>query len=131
MAGVKRDNWEGGTGTFWCVGRKGEAGQLSDQIICQTDIMATCASLVGYDLPEGSAEDSFDLSPVLSGNAIDRYVRMFCIRPSVCPWIREGNWKYLDHKGSGGSNYNRDGEWGLKQYALPKRHRMLPANSIT
>ena len=43
-------------------------GSVSNQIICQTDLMATCASLVGYDLPENSAEDSFDFSSVLSDN---------------------------------------------------------------
>jgi arylsulfatase A len=32
--------------------------------------------------------------------------------------IRNGNWKYLDHKGSGGNNYEREGEWGMKQYAI-------------
>ena len=40
--------------------------------------------------------------------------------------IRRGQWKYLDHKGSGGSNYNRDGEWGLKQYALPDKAPKAP-----
>ena len=40
--------------------------------------------------------------------------------------IREGDWKYLDHMGSGGSNYNRDGEWGLKQYALPEKAPNAP-----
>jgi arylsulfatase A-like enzyme len=35
--------------------------------------------------------------------------------------IRRGDWKYLDHKGSGGNNYSREGEWGLKQYALPEK----------
>ena len=34
--------------------------------------------------------------------------------------IRHGDWKYLDHKGSGGNNYERKGEWGLKQFALPE-----------
>ena len=32
--------------------------------------------------------------------------------------IREGNWKYLDHKGSGGNNYERVGSWGMTPYAL-------------
>jgi hypothetical protein len=32
--------------------------------------------------------------------------------------IRRGSWKYLDHKGSGGNNYSRDGRWGMKTYAL-------------
>ena len=30
--------------------------------------------------------------------------------------IRRGEWKYLDHKGSGGNNYQRG---HLKEYALP------------
>ena len=32
---------------------------MSDQTICQTDIMATCAAILGYDLPHDAAEDSF------------------------------------------------------------------------
>ena len=89
--------------------------------------MATCASLVGYDLPEGSAEDSFDLSPVFSDN-VDKPVRPYVLHQtiSLALAIREGNWKYLDHKGSGGSNYNRGGEWGLKQYALPEKAPNAP-----
>jgi hypothetical protein len=31
--------------------------------------------------------------------------------------LRQGNWKYLDHKGSGGNNYGSD---TLKDYALPE-----------
>ena len=34
--------------------------------------------------------------------------------------IRQGDWKYLDHPGSGGNNYEREGEWGMKQFALPE-----------
>ena len=122
--GVKRDNWEGGHRVPFLVRwpETVKPGSISDQIIFQTDIMATCASLVGYDLPEGSAEDSFDLSPVFSDN-VDKPVRPYVLHQtiSLALAIREGNWKYLDHKGSGGSNYNRDGEWGLKQYALPEK----------
>jgi arylsulfatase A-like enzyme len=33
--------------------------------------------------------------------------------------IRKGDWKYIDHKGSGGNNYEQPGEWGMKQFALP------------
>ena len=35
--------------------------------------------------------------------------------------IRHGDWKYLDHQGSGGNNYHRSGEWGMKQFALPEK----------
>jgi arylsulfatase A-like enzyme len=40
--------------------------------------------------------------------------------------IRQGDWKYLDHQGSGGNNYNRDGRWGMKQYALPEQAPTAP-----
>jgi len=40
--------------------------------------------------------------------------------------IRKGDWKYLDHKGSGGNNYNREGEWGMKQYALLEKAPKAP-----
>ena len=40
--------------------------------------------------------------------------------------IRKGNWKYLDHKGSGGNNYGREGRWGMKQYALPEKAPKAP-----
>ena len=33
--------------------------------------------------------------------------------------VRRGNWKYLDHKGSGGNDYDRDDPLGMKQYAIP------------
>ena len=58
----------------------------------------------------------------MSGNAKEP-VRPYVLHQtiSLALGIREGDWKYLDHMGSGGSNYNRDGEWGLKQYALPEK----------
>ena len=126
---MKRDNWEGGHRVPFLVRwpEMVKPGRISDQIICQTDIMATCASLVGYDLPVNSAEDSFDISSVLSGNAKEP-VRPYVLHQtiSLALGIREGDWKYLDHMGSGGSNYNRDGEWGLKQYALPEKAPNAP-----
>lgn len=121
--GVKRDNWEGGHRVPMFVRWPGrvQAGSISKQTVCQTDLMATCAALVGYDLPNDAAEDSVDLSQVLLGKE-DKPVRSFTLHQtiSLALAIRQGNWKYLDHKGSGGSNYSRDGQWGLKQYALPE-----------
>jgi arylsulfatase A-like enzyme len=101
---------------------KVKAGSVSEQTVCLTDIMATCAEIVGAKLPDDAAEDSFDLLPVFLGKA-DKPMRAFTLHQtiSLALAIRQGDWKYLDHKGSGGSNYNRDGEWGLKQYALPEK----------
>lgn len=127
--GVKRDNWEGGHRVPLLVRWPGKvkAGSVSDQTVCLTDIMATCAQIVGAELPDDAAEDSFDLVPVLLGKA-DKPVRNFTLHQtiSLSLAIRQGDWKYLDHKGSGGSNYNRDGEWGLKQYSLPEQAPEAP-----
>ena len=127
--GVKRDNWEGGHRVPMLVRWPGKvkAGSVSDQTVCLTDLMATCAKIVGAKLPDDAAEDSFDLLPVFLGQA-DKPVREFTLHQtiSLALAIRHGDWKYLDHKGSGGSNYNRDGEWGLKQYALPEKAPEAP-----
>ena len=40
--------------------------------------------------------------------------------------IRHGDWKYLDHRGSGGNNYARTGEWGMKQFARPEKAPSAP-----
>lgn len=121
--GVKRDNWEGGHRVPMLVRwpSRVKAGSVSDQVVCQTDLMATFASITGYRLPDNAAEDSFNILPELLSEA-DKPVRPFILHQtiSLALSIREGDWKYLDHQGSGGSNYSRHGEWGLKQYALPE-----------
>jgi len=121
--GVKRDNWEGGHRVPFLVRwpKRVKAGNVSNQIICQTDLFATFANLTDYKLKYNEGEDSFDFSPVLLRNKKSP-VRPFILHQTInlSLAIRKGNWKFLDHKGSGGSNYNRGGEWGLKQYALPE-----------
>ena len=69
--GVKRDNWEGGHRVPMLVRWPGQvkAGSVSDQTVCLTDLMATCASIVGAKLPDDAAEDSFDLLPIFLGQA--------------------------------------------------------------
>ena len=123
--GVKRDNWEGGHRVPFIARWPGRVkpGSVSDQIICLTDLMATCAEIIGAKLPNDAAEDSFNFLPVLLGKDKDKPIREYVIHQtiSLAMAIRRGPWKYLDHKGSGGSNYSRDGEWGLKQYALPEK----------
>ena len=120
--GVKRDQWEGGHRVPFIARwpKKIEAGSTSYQTICLTDIMATCATLSGAKLPDNAAEDSFDILPALLDQAT-KPIREFTLHQTIKLdlAIRNGDWKYLDHKGSGGNNYERGGEWGLKQFALP------------
>jgi arylsulfatase A-like enzyme len=83
-----------------------------------TDIMATLASVVGYELPDTAATDSFDMLPAMLGTQ-DESVS---IRPHLLTQsfrgefqIRQGDWKYLDHKGSGGNNYDTE---QMQKYAI-------------
>lgn len=122
LRGMKRDGWEGGHRVPFIARWPGRipAGQVSKQMTNTTDIFATVASLVGFQLPDDVAVDSYDMLPVMLGIQDDNVP----IRPHMLTQsfraqfqIRQGDWKYLDHMGSGGNNYSRG---TLKKYALPE-----------
>jgi arylsulfatase A-like enzyme len=120
--GMKRDNWEGGHRVPMLARWPGviEPGRVTTQTFCLTDVMATCAAIVNYDLPNDAAEDSFNFLPVLNGSQSgDEPLREYTLHQtiSLALAIRKGPWKYLDHKGSGGNNYNRP---NLKPFQLPE-----------
>lgn len=103
--GYKSDLWEGGHRVpfivRWPAGI--EAGSTSDQTICLTDLMATCAELTGAELPETAGEDSVSFAPALKGEPIIA-TRNGVIHHSVSGQFsyRQGKWKLLLSKGSGG-----------------------------
>lgn len=121
--GMKRDGWEGGHRVPF-IARWPQAiptGQVSKQMTNTTDIFATLASAVGYELKDEDARDSYDMLPVMLGlQADDSPVRPYMLTQSFRGefQIRQGDWKYLDHKGSGGNDYDRDGI--LQAYRLPE-----------
>ena len=121
--GLKRDAWEGGHRVPFIARWPGKikAGSVSNQTMTLTDVMATVASVVGVSLPDDVAEDSYDMLPVL----LDRQPEDTPVRPYTLTQsfhgelqIRRGPWKYLDHKDSGGNNYEKDPD--LKPYRLPE-----------
>ena len=122
--GVKRDQWEGGHRVPFIARWPGKikAGSTSKQTICLTDLMATAAAITKAKLPNNSAEDSYNILPALLGQDT-KPIRQYTLHQtmSLALAIRKGDWKYLDHKGSGGNNYARPGEWGMKQYTLPEK----------
>ena len=106
--GVKRDDWEGGHRVPFIVHWPGHIKTgISDATVCLTDIIATCAEIIGTKLPDNAAEDSFSLLPVLTGNPGTVPQRDYTLHQtiSLSMAIRRGDWKYLDHRGSGGNNY--------------------------
>ncbi len=120
--GVKRDGWEGGHRVPFIARWPGRipAGLVSNQMTNTTDIFATLASVVGYELPDEAAVDSYDMLPAMLGIQNDAK----SIRPHMLTQsfrgefqLRQGEWKYLDHMGSGGNNYSKG---IMKDYALPE-----------
>jgi arylsulfatase A-like enzyme len=126
--GMKRDAWEGGHRVPLIVRWPGhvQGGSSSDQLASLTDVMATLAAITGAELPSDAAEDSFNLLPVLEGKAtapIRPYLLTQAFGGQRTLSIRSGNWKYIDHRGSGGNNY---GSAELKRFALPEAETEAP-----
>jgi arylsulfatase A len=125
--GMKRDNWEGGHRVPFIARWPGriKAGSTNDQTICLTDILATCAGIVGAKLPPDAAEDSYNILPLLLGEKRDRPVREYTLHQTIrnSLGIRSGAWKLLDHKGSGGNNYDQG---SLAKYKLPEKDPAAP-----
>ena len=120
--GMKRDAWEGGHRVPFIVRWPGvfPKGQVTNQITNTTDIFATAASIVGYKLKNEDATDSYDMVPVMLGiQDENKPIRPYMLTQSFRGefQIRQGNWKYLDHTGSGGNNYTSE---LLEKYALPE-----------
>ena len=120
--GMKRDQWEGGHRIPFIARwpEKIAPGTQTNQTVCLCDIMATCAALVGNNLPIDAAEDSYNILPVLLGEQSESQpIREHTLHQtiSLALSIRKGPWKYLDHQGSGGNDYEKNES--LLPYAIP------------
>jgi arylsulfatase A-like enzyme len=120
--GVKRDAWEGGHRVPFIIRWPGHIkGDVeTSELASLTDVMATIAGITGAALPRDSAEDSFNLLPALQGKAvapIRPYLLTQAFGGARTLALQRGNWKYIDHAGSGGNSYDK-GE--LKAFALPE-----------
>ncbi len=108
--GMKRDDWEGGHRVPFIVRWPGKVkpGSTSAQTVSLTDVMATCAAVCGATLPADAAMDSCSLLPVLLHGDGAKPERDYTLQQAFAVFsIRQGPWKYLDHRGSGGNNYAR------------------------
>lgn len=106
LRGIKADAWDGGHREPFIARWPGRipAGTTNDEIICLTDLMATCAAIVGAKLPENAAEDSFNILPALSGQKLNKPIREAIVHHSSIGIfsIRQGKWKLILGLGSGG-----------------------------
>jgi len=112
FSGTKSDVWEGGHRVPF-ITRWPKAitpGSQSDEVICTTDLLATCAELTDQKLNNNEGEDSYSILPLLLGQESSSDLREATIHHSVNGIfaIRKGQWKFIDAKGSGGWSLPED-----------------------
>ncbi len=127
--GWKADAYEGGHRVPFIVRWpiKIRPNSRSDETIVLTDIMATCADIIGYDLPPNSAEDSVSLLPELSGKKLKKTLHEIVIHHSGSGHfaIRKGQWKLLLCRGSGGWSPPREAEAAKKQFPIIQLYNLV------
>lgn len=106
LRGQKGDIHEGGHRVPFIARWPGKiwSGTISSQTICHTDLMATCAAIVGEDLPDDAAEDSYNILPAFFDARLQKPVREATVHQSGNGMlaIRQGKWKLAMRRGSGG-----------------------------
>ena len=104
--GIKADAWDGGHRVPFLARWPGHItpGSVSDETICHVDLLATCAALLRYKLPRNAAEDSYDILPALVRRKLDNPIREATVHHSSNGMfaIRQGKWKLILGRGSGG-----------------------------
>ena len=112
--GWKADAYEGGHRVPFAVRWPGriEPGSQCEQTITLADVMATCADVLGHDLPAEAAEDSVSLLPTLQGQQTSEPLHDVVVHHSVSGHfaVRSGKWKLLFCRGSGGWSPPREAE---------------------
>lgn len=112
LRGAKRDAWEGGHRVPFLARWPGQipAATRSDETICQVDLMATIAAIVGAKLPPAAGEDSVNILPALRQEPRSTPLREATIHPACagCFAIRQGDWVLID--GPTGDDNGKVGE---------------------
>jgi len=120
--GHKADIFEGGHRVpfivKWPV--KIQAGSVSHKTICTTDLLASCAEILGKKLSDKEGEDSFSIVPAFAKATENDYQRTFTIHHSINGSfaIRKGVHKFIFCPDSGGWSYPRPSK--KETQGLPK-----------
>jgi len=107
--GHKADIFEGGHRVPFIAKwpNKIKKGSVSNETICTTDFMATCADIVNYPLKADEGEDSYSLVPLFENKKLNKPLREATIHHSINGSfaIRKGDWKLIMCPDSGGWSY--------------------------
>lgn len=100
LRGLKRDIFEGGHRVPFVIRWPGKIGpgQVADDLVHQVDLAATIAAVVGYDLTDSNAPDSYNLLPLLLGEKLEAPIREEAIHNTFKNGfvVRQGNWVLID-----------------------------------
>lgn len=111
LRGHKADLFEGGLRVPFIARWPGQvpAGRTSDQLVCQSDLLASVAAITGVKIPDDAGEDSISfLTTLKSGRPSPRdHLVSHSINGSFA--IRRGSWKLLLCGDSGGWSQPRPG----------------------
>lgn len=112
--GFKSDAWEGGHRIPLVMHWPGmvASGQVNDNMVCNVDLMATLADVVGYKGPLG--QDSYSFWSNLTGKSSDqvRTSMVLVSGRSGAYAVRMDNWKYIeesDRRWNQGQTHYADG----------------------
>ncbi|MGJ8643533.1 MAG: sulfatase family protein [Luteolibacter sp.] len=105
LRGSKADIWEGGHRVPFIVRwpKVVKAGSTSDETICLTDFLATCADIAGGELADDEGVDSVSFLPALKSESISTD-RQGIVHHAIAGQfaIRSGDWKLILAPGSAG-----------------------------
>jgi len=106
--GYKSDAWDGGH-RIPCIARWPgviRPGSNCGDLVCLSDLMATCAEIIGDTLPDSAGEDSMSMMPLFheAGASNRNTIVHHSIDGKFA--IRDGRWKLVLCPGSGGWTQN-------------------------
>jgi len=117
LLGFKFDAWEGGHRIPFLVRWPGKVqpATVSNELLCNVDLLATLAALVGHPLKKGEGPDSFNMLPAFTGSP-KKPIRDFLItspdqKENLA--IRKGKWIYISSQGGGGFKGTKVGNHDL------------------
>ena len=112
--GHKADIFEGGHRVPFIAKwpKKIQNGTSREETICLTDIMATSADIVGYSLKDNEGEDSYSFLELFDADKEVSSFREATVHHSINGSfaIRQGDWKLIMAKGSGGWSFPKPGD---------------------
>jgi len=112
LRGLKGGIWEGGHRVPFIARwpKKIRPGTVCHETIGLMDLMATCAAIVGEQLPDNAGEDSYNILPVLVGEKYPKPIREATVHHSGGGVfaIRQGDWKLIEGTKSHGGDMGPD-----------------------